>query len=54
MATITNMLIVTLPANIGQQEWEAAMDWVNARAVPDAEGTFVDHGDVHVWLFPAA
>jgi hypothetical protein len=53
MTTSTNMLTVTLDVEPSQADMDAAMDWIAAHAVPGAEGTFVDLGTVHVWLFPA-
>ena len=49
-----NAIVVSLPANVTDAEWTSAMDWVNAHVAPGVQGTFVDHGDTHVWLFPAA
>jgi hypothetical protein len=49
-----NAIVLTLPANVAQDEYERALDWVNAHVPPGSEGTFVDHGETHVWLFAAA
>lgn len=49
-----NMLTVRLPVNPSQAELDAAMDWIAAHAIPGSDGTFLDLGDFHAWIFPAA
>ena len=56
-ATLTSsptMLTVRLAPDCTQEEWTAALDWVNARVAPGAKPTFVDLGTEHVYLFAAA
>jgi len=54
LSRTASMPTVTLPADCSQAAWMDAMDWANAHVALGAESTFVDLGDQHVYLFPAA